>query len=109
MTNNIMSMNERGQAFETKFAMDQEAAFRLNALTNKLVGTWAGEQLGLTGGELESFLSHFLEDTIKVSAKEEIKQRILSDFAANNIEITEHAIEKVFRKMAAKAHSQMMQ
>jgi hypothetical protein len=25
MTNNIMSMNERGQAFETKFAMDQEA------------------------------------------------------------------------------------
>jgi hypothetical protein len=90
-----------------KFAMDQEAAFRL--LTNKLVGTWAGEQLGLTGGELDSFLSHFLEDTIKVSAKEEIKQRILSDFAANNIEITEHAIEKVFRKMAAKAHSQMMQ
>ena len=43
----IMSFEDRGRSFETKFAMDQETAFKIEAKTTHLVAQWAAERIGL--------------------------------------------------------------
>ena len=44
-----MTFDKREQAFEQKFAHDEELKFKGLARCNKLVGNWAAEKLGLKG------------------------------------------------------------
>ena len=44
----MTTFDEREQAFEGKFAHDQEMAFRVTARRNRLLGQWAAAQMGLT-------------------------------------------------------------
>ena len=44
----MTTFDDRERAFETKFARDEEMAFRIAARRNRLLGVWAAEQMQLT-------------------------------------------------------------
>ena len=44
----MTTFDDRENAFENKFAHDQEMSFRVTARRNKLVGQWAAAKMGLT-------------------------------------------------------------
>ena len=44
----MTTFDDRENAFENKFAHDQEMSFRITARRNKLVGQWAAAKMGLT-------------------------------------------------------------
>ncbi|MDA4808111.1 DUF1476 domain-containing protein, partial [Enterobacter hormaechei] len=48
-------MEDRENAFESKYAHDAEVRFRAEARRNKLIGLWAAEKLGKTGEEAEAY------------------------------------------------------
>ena len=45
----MSNMKDRENAFENKFAHDEELKFKAEARRNKLLGLWAAELLGKTG------------------------------------------------------------
>ena len=49
-------MNDRGKAFESKWAHDAELRFKVEARRNRALGLWAAAQKGLTGQEAEMVL-----------------------------------------------------
>ena len=49
----MSSFKDREKAFESKFAHDQELKFKATARRNKLLGQWAGEQMGLSGDDAQ--------------------------------------------------------
>ena len=51
----MTSFDDRERGFETKFARDEEMAFRVHARRNRLVGTWAAGLMGLTAEEAEAY------------------------------------------------------
>jgi len=42
----MSSIEDRGEGFEKKFALDAELKFKAEARRNKLLGEWAAEQMG---------------------------------------------------------------
>jgi hypothetical protein len=47
----VTSFDQRKDAFENKFAHDEELRFKATARRNKLLGLWAAEKLGKTGAD----------------------------------------------------------
>ena len=47
----MTTFDDREQAFEAKFARDEEVAFRVSARRNRLLGQWAEEKMKLTAEE----------------------------------------------------------
>ena len=45
----MTTFDERENAFEAKFALDNDLQFKAEALRNKLIGLWAADLLGLAG------------------------------------------------------------
>ena len=50
----MTTFDKREDAFEAKFARDEELRFKAEARRNKLLGLWAAEKLGKSGDEAEA-------------------------------------------------------
>jgi hypothetical protein len=51
----MTSFDEREEAFEKKFAIDEELRFKAVARRNRLLGLWAAEKLALTGDAASAY------------------------------------------------------
>ena len=51
----MTDFKDRENAFETKFARDEEMQFRITARRNRLLGQWAAEKMGLTSEETDAY------------------------------------------------------
>ena len=51
----MTTFDDRKDAFENKFAHDEELRFKAMARRNKLLGLWAAEKLGKSGAEAEEY------------------------------------------------------
>ncbi len=108
----VMSFEDRGRAFETKFVLDQELSFLIEVKTADLVAEWAAERLGLDAPATAQFVEKTRAHAIDKSPQNSFKQQILSDFAANSIDISENALERLImlkaqaaRKLVLREHS----
>ena len=52
----MVTLQDREQALEAKFAHDQETQFRLIARRDKLFAQWLGDELRLSGAEREKLV-----------------------------------------------------
>ena len=51
----MSKFDDRENAFEAKYKMDQEREFKVNARRCKLVGLWAADLMGITGEEAAAY------------------------------------------------------
>ena len=51
----MTTFKDRKDAFESKFAHDEELRFKAVARRNKLFGLWAARQLGHSGADAETY------------------------------------------------------
>lgn len=84
----------REEAIEKKFQHDSELAFKIRARRNRLFGFWAGEQLGLEGAELESYATRIVIFAVQSPDDNSLIQIIHNAFMQNNVEYSEHQIQK---------------
>ena len=88
------SFAEREDAIERKFQHDNEMEFKVRAKRNRLLGYWAGEQLGLTGPELESYAAKIVNHTIRNPLDSSLVKRVFDHFQEKGVNFTKHQIEK---------------
>ena len=91
----VMSMNDLVKAIETKFAMDQELAFKIENQTQILVAEWAAERIGLDPDSSKKFVVELGEWSLQPSHNKDFKTRLMADFSANGVEISENALERL--------------
>lgn len=92
----IMSFEDRGRSFETKYAMDQEIAFKIEAKTTHLVAQWAAERLSLDEHQSAKFISEIDDLVLVGKGKSLVKEKLMSNFADNKLDISENALERLF-------------
>ena len=51
----MSGIEDRGDAFEKKYAHDAELRFKAEARRNKLLGQWAAEKMGKSGDQVEDY------------------------------------------------------
>lgn len=86
MTENF---KERQQAFENKFAHDEELQFKAVARRNRLVGLWAAEKLGKNNEAADVYARDIVILDLEEAGDDDVVRKIMADFAAAHVPVKE--------------------
>lgn len=105
----MTSFDERGKAFETKYARDQELAFRIAARRNRLLGEWAANLMGLTKEETEAYAKAVVQADFEEAGDEDVIRKVLGDLVSAGVEADEQQVRTALSDKAVEARRQFMQ
>ncbi len=104
----MSGLSEREQAFENKFAHDDEIRFKVIARRNKLLGLWAAEQMGLTADKAEEYAKEVVTADFDEPGEEDVFRKVYSDLKARGLEISEHRVRRRMEDLIVEAKNQIM-
>lgn len=102
-----MSFENREKASESKFSLDQQKQFKIEARASKLIGLWAAEQMHITGTEADAYAKSVVAANMDEPGFDDVRRKIVADFKEHNIEATDHLLETVFAKKLEEAAAQI--
>ena len=100
----MTTFDDREQAYEKKFALDQDLKFRAEARRNKLIAEWAAAKLGISGAGLEDYVRAVLKADLEES-DHDVFRKIRKDFDAAGITVPDAEIRRLMGEFLAKAVS----
>ena len=75
----MTTFDDREHAFEAKYAHDADMQFRAEARCNKLVGLWAAELLGKTGGAATEYAMTVVAADFEEAGNEDVVRKLAAD------------------------------
>ena len=102
-----MSMDDRQKAFENKYALDQQIAFKVEARASKLIGHWAAELLGKTGDAVIAYGKEVVAANLDEPGFDDVKRKLRSDFAQADVEVSEHTLDAIIDAKIIEARTQI--
>ena len=103
----MSGFDDRENAFENKFAHDQELEFKAVARRNKLLGLWAAELMGLTGDDAEAYGKDVVKADFEEAGDEDVFRKVRGDFDARGIEQSDHQIRHKMEQLLDEAREQV--
>jgi hypothetical protein len=101
----MTTFDKREEAFEKKFAIDEELKFKAEARRNRLLGLWAAEKLGLSGEAAATYVREAVAGSFAQGGDKAVIARVASDLAAKGI--TEDAVRTQMTEHMAQAIAQV--
>lgn len=105
----MTTFDNRENAFENKFARDEELRFKATARRNRLLGQWAAAKLGLAGDAADEYGQAVVKADFDEPGDEDVVRKLTADFAAAGLAITEHEIRREMGELLATAVTQIEQ
>jgi hypothetical protein len=99
----MTTFDKREEAFEQQFAHDEELRFKAQARSNRLVGLWAAEKLGLSGAAAEAYARDIVTAALERPGSGEVFNKIRRDFHAKGIIQSDHQINRTLEVLTARA------
>lgn len=75
----MTTFDDRENAFEAKFAHDEEMQFKAQARCNKLLGLWAAEKLGKSGDEAAEYAKSVVIADFEEAGHEDVVRKVAAD------------------------------
>ena len=102
----MTTFDEREDAFEKKFAHEEELKFKAEARRNRLLGLWAAEQLGMSGAAAEGYARDVVAANFEAPGG--VLRKITTDFGATGAKASESTIRAKMDELFAAALAQIM-
>ncbi len=87
-------LDERENAFEAKYAHDQELQFKLIAKRNKLLALWAAALLGKEGDAVDAYVLEVIKSDFEETGDDDVMRKVATDLVG-----TEYDEKEVRKKM----------
>ncbi|MBL4873027.1 MAG: DUF1476 domain-containing protein [Rhodobacteraceae bacterium] len=100
----MTTFNDRENAFENKYAHDEETKFKIAARANKLLGLWAADLLGKTGDDATAYALEVIKSDFVEAGHEDVVRKVVSDF---NGEMSDDEIRTKLSECTLKAVEQI--
>ena len=101
------TFDERKKAFEAKFLQDEDLKFKLRARRNKRIAEWAAELIGKPNDE--NYIKEVRESALLKPGDDDIIDKLLEDFASNNLNITREEIIQKFNQYENNVKEEMIE
>ena len=75
----MSTFDERKDAFENKFAHDQNINFKIDVLRNKLLGAWAADLKGLDKDKTEEYIKDVVKSDFQKAGDEDVFEKLKDD------------------------------
>lgn|ERR1700694_1757506 len=103
----MTTFDKREEAFERKFAHDEELKFRAAARRNRLLGQWAAGLLGKSGADVDAYVKEVIAADMEQAGEEDVFRKIRKDFDAAGVNQSDHQIRRNMAEMMQTAINQI--
>ena len=104
----MTSFDDRERGFEGKFKHDQELGFKISARRNKLLGLWAAREMKLPAPDHDAYAKSVVMADLEKPGDDDVVDKLLADFKAKGIEMTDHRIRHQLTEFREIARQQVM-
>lgn len=101
------AFDERQNAFEAKYAHDEELKFKLHARTSRMFGSWVAEQLGMTGADAEAYAKAVVEADLEEPGFDDVLRKVTKDLSEKGVDISEHHLKVELQRCMDEAQKQL--
>ena len=105
----MTQFKDRENAFEKKYAHEEELDFAVEARCSKLFGLWVGEKLGLSGAEADAYAMEVVESNLEEPGFDDVKRFVMPTFKDKGVDVSEHVIDSMLDKYFEEAKVQIME
>lgn len=102
-----MSLKDRQEGYERKFAHDEELRFKATARRNKLLGLWVAETLGKSGDEAEAYAREVVAADFEEAGDGDVIRKVKGDLEAGGKPLGEAEIRARMDELMATAVAQV--
>lgn len=102
----MSSFDDRERAEEAKYALDQEAQFKVMARRNKLLGLWAAELLGKA--DAEAYAKEVVLSDLEEAGDEDVFRKVRGDLDAASVDCSDTQIREKMAELLPVAREQVL-
>jgi len=99
----MTSFEQRKDAYENKFAHDEELRFKATARRNKLLGLWAASMLGKSGADADAYAKSVVLADFEEAGDDDVLRKVKADFAAGQVAVPDEEIRRTMTELLIKA------
>ena len=99
----MTTFDKREEAFERKFAHDQELRFKAMARRNKLLGLWVAGQIGKSGEAAAEYAKSVVLSDFEEAGDEDVFRKVKGDLMAAGITVSDSDIRGRMTELLATA------
>lgn len=100
----MTTFDDREQAFERKFVLDEEQKFRAVARRNRQLGEWVAAQLGKTGPEAEAYAKAVVAADFAEAGEDDVFRKVREDLPAS---VSDEDIRSTMQALLDKAAAEV--
>ena len=101
------SFDKREEGFEKQFAHDEELRFKATARRNKLLGLWAAEKMGLSGGDADAYAKSVVMADFEEAGDHDVFKKVRKDLDDKKATASDQEIRTAMVDLMAKAIEQV--
>jgi hypothetical protein len=99
----MTTFDKREEAFEKKFAIDEEQRFKATARRNRLLGLWVADRLGITGDAAGAYAREVIASEFDGTGDGGVISKVSSDLAAKGVALGEKELRAKMNELMAEA------
>ena len=99
----MSEFHKREEAFEQKFAHDEELKFKATARRNKMLGLWAAQKLGLSGAQAENYAQSIVMAEFEQGGDSAVMAKVRKDLEAKGVGQSEHQVTRMMTEFMERA------
>jgi len=103
----MTTFDKREEAFEKKYALDEEQKFKVEVRRNKLLGLWAAEKLGKSGEAADAYAKEVIAAEFEEAGDADVVRKVTGDLSAKGISVSEQEIRTRMSELMAAAVAQV--
>lgn len=100
----MTTFDKREDAFEKRYAHDEELRFKANARRNKRLGLWVAEKLGIPAAEAEAYAKSVVMADFEEAGDNDVLRKVRADLdAKGRNDINDKELRRVMDELLAQA------
>jgi hypothetical protein len=99
----MTTFDKREEAFEKKFALDEEEKFKAEARRNKLLGLWVADKFGLSGDAASAYAREVVAAEFEGTDGAGVIRKVMGDLTARSVAVTEAQLREKMDELMAQA------
>ncbi len=104
----MSEFEKREEAFEKRFAVDEELAFKSLARRNKLLGLWVAQLLGQSAGDADAYANALVASQVGVADPDALFKTIQTALSQAGVEMSDNRIHRKMAETLEQAKAEIM-